>query len=146
MPTNADLLSQDEIRLIERLTDILDRSRFDFLQLEAGGFRVSLSKGELPLCAAPSQRLPDHDETEGLVDVKAPLLGYYSFRTDADAPILQKGSPVEETTILGLITQMDVARPVMAGARGIVTEICVAESEFVEYGQALCRIRPIDEN
>lgn len=150
MPISIDLLTDDEIRLIDRLTDSLDRSRFDFLQLEADGFHVSLSKGEWPLPAvapdtSPAPTTCDGEESEALVDVKAPLLGYCSFRTEAAAPALQTGLLVDETTILGLITQMDVTRPVMAGTRGVVTEICATEAEFVEYGQALCRIRPVDE-
>jgi hypothetical protein len=37
---------------------------------------------------------------------------------------------------------MKMFTPVLAGVRGIATEICVAHSEFVEFGQTLFPVKP----
>jgi hypothetical protein len=80
-------LSEDEVRLIARLSDSLDRSSLDFLQVEAGTLRVSLAKDCLLAALAPATESVaahvsaqvvhgDHAESDGTVAVKAPLIGF----------------------------------------------------------------------
>ena len=59
---------------------------------------------------------------------------------------MAKGAAVDEATTVGVISLMDVLKPVPAGISGIITEVCVENAQFVEYGQVLCRIRPDPAN
>jgi acetyl-CoA carboxylase biotin carboxyl carrier protein len=44
-------LTEDEVRQIVRLVELLDRSTFDYLQLESGSLKVTIGKGSMPHAA-----------------------------------------------------------------------------------------------
>ena len=48
MTQNLDFLSDHDIRQIAALVDTLDRSGFDYLQLDVGTIKVTIGKGPLP--------------------------------------------------------------------------------------------------
>lgn len=77
------------------------------------------------------------------VAITASIMGrLYSKPEPAAAPFVTLGSVVEEGTTVALIEVMKMFTPVLAGVRGIVTEVCVADAEFVEFGQTLFRVKP----
>lgn len=49
MTTSLDFLSDQEVRQITALVDTLDRSNFDYLQVDVGTVKVTIGKGALPL-------------------------------------------------------------------------------------------------
>ena len=135
------LLDDDEIELIGQLADNLDRSGLDLLELDIQGLQVSLAKTTLldpcqygvvpsaPL-GSPSKDAP----SENIVAITAPVIGFYRAQNMA-------GTRVAADTMIGAIAQINGDRPVSAGVNGILTEICVKNDQFVEYGQILGRIR-----
>jgi biotin carboxyl carrier protein len=145
----SGLLSEDDIHLIGQLTNCLDHSTMNFLELNIQGLKVSLAKGDLhnaelgvatPLASAP----PPPTEcaaAEGTIAITAPLIGIYHADAESGPPVTI-GAAVNENAIIGLISQMDLRKHVPAGIRGVITEICVENGQFVEYGQTLCRVRP----
>jgi acetyl-CoA carboxylase biotin carboxyl carrier protein len=162
-------LSEDEVRQIGRIIDILNQSTFDHLQLEFGDLRLSIGKGHAghaahaapaapPPAAAKagavaSARSPAAAPTppaakaaaveDGTVAVTAPLLGrFYSQPEPGAAPFVTVGSEVNEDTTVGLIEVMKTFNAVRAGVSGTVTEICAQDSQLLEYGQVLLRVRP----
>ena len=55
MTTPIDTLNDDEVRQISQLIETLDRSNLDFLQIDSGSFKVTISKGGAgPLLTAPA--------------------------------------------------------------------------------------------
>lgn len=52
MNKTTDSLTDDEVRQITLLIETLDRSTLDFLQIDAGGVKVTISKGGAGLSAA----------------------------------------------------------------------------------------------
>lgn len=52
MNKTTDSLTDDEVRQITLLIETLDRSTLDFLQIDAGGVKVTISKGAAGLAAA----------------------------------------------------------------------------------------------
>jgi len=46
---------------------------------------------------------------------------------------------VNEDTTVALIEVMKVFNGVRAGIRGVITEICVQDTEIIEYGQVMFR-------
>jgi acetyl-CoA carboxylase biotin carboxyl carrier protein len=160
-------LSEDEVRQIGRIIDILNQSAFDHLQLEFGDLKLSIGKGHAgqaaPVPPAPppaaatagavsSARSPAAAPTpaakaaaveDGTVAVTAPLLGrFYSQPEPGAAPFVTVGSDVNEDSTVGLIEVMKTFNAVRAGVSGTVTEICAQDAELVEYGQVLLRVRP----
>jgi len=52
------------------------------------------------------------------------------------------GAQLAPDSTVCLIEVMKVFTAVRAEVRGVVTEICVRDEQFVEYGQILFRVRP----
>jgi len=79
----------------------------------------------------------------GLVDVVAPLLGTFYVAPKPGAPaFVEIGTPVDETTVIGLIETMKLMNSVYAGVRGTVAEVCLGDAAFAEQGTVLVRIKP----
>lgn len=49
MTSSLDFLSDQEVRQITALVDTLDRSNFDYLQVDVGAIKVTIGKGALPV-------------------------------------------------------------------------------------------------
>jgi len=127
-------LSPDDVKEILRL---VDESEFDELELETPRFSIRFRRGDAPAAVRPAEP-PD-----GLVGVTAPMVGtFYRAAAPGEAPFVEVGRPVEEQTQVCIIEVMKLMSSVVAGARGIVAEICCENGQTVEYGDVLFRIRP----
>lgn len=171
-------LSDDEVRQIGLIIESLERSTFDFLQLEFGDMKLTIGKGHPPPVAADVARVPvvpsvgtpqtagvasapplnaaavptsaaadqavkGKGSDDGAVEIVAPLLGRFYAQPEPGAPpFVSVGSEVTEDTTVGLIEVMKTFHAVRAGVGGIITEICVQDAQFVEYGAVLLRVRP----
>ncbi|MCZ2156638.1 MAG: acetyl-CoA carboxylase, biotin carboxyl carrier protein, partial [Bryobacterales bacterium] len=67
---------------------------------------------------------------------------YYASPEPGAPPFVKVGDVVDLETTVGLIEIMKVFTAVAAGVCGVVTEMCVQDTEFVEYAQILYRVRP----
>ena len=82
-------------------------------------------------------------QREGLVPIKAPLLGTVYRRPAPEAPAyVEMGSFVQEDDTVCLIEVMKVFSAVKAGVRGHITEVLIETNEMVEYGQPLFWVKP----
>lgn len=169
MSKTFDLLSENEVRQITSLVETLEQSTFDYLQLELGDMKLTIGKGNAPVPAAAPvsvQQLPHpavaavapaasapapaapvpkkaSAEQEGTVAVVAPIMGrFYAKPEPGAAPFVSLGAKVDSDATVGLIEVMKVFNAVRAGVSGVVTEVCVQDAQFIEYGQVLFRIRP----
>lgn len=168
MADEHSLLSEEEIQKIARLVEMLDRSTFDFLQVKAGRLQVTIGKGSMPAAfgmpaaaptevAAPSeadtsirvlgdgivQSVQNKGSADGLLDVKAPMVGRFYTRPEPKAPpFVSVGAEVSAESTVGLIEVMKVFTAVSAGVSGVIAELCAKEEQFVEYGAVLMRVRP----
>ncbi len=177
-------INDDEVRQIALLVETLDRSTFDYLQIDVGNLKVTIGKGIMPqtpiigtlsssatsgMAVIPPQPHPvatpsantasaptiladlpaaqfavkEATTQDGTVDVVAPMMGrFYAKPEPGSAPFVSIGSLVEKDATVGLIEIMKVFNAVQAGVNGVVTEICVQDAQFIEFGQVLFRIRP----
>jgi acetyl-CoA carboxylase biotin carboxyl carrier protein len=168
-------LSDDEVRQIGLIIESLDRSTFDFLQLEFGDVKLMIGKGYPPPAAiaalgistavpnappqtaapaslvsvvadAPASPAPaakDEAVQKDTVAITAPVLGRFYAQPEPGAPpFVSVGSEVTADTTVAIIEVMKMFNAVPAGLRGVITEICVQDAQFVEYGQVLFRVRP----
>ena len=157
MNTPIDTLSDDEVRQISQLIETLDRSNLDFLQIDSGSFKVTISKGGAgPLvtaqAAAPVGAPPSAPaaaaavraaQEEGTLAITAPIMGRFYSRPEPGAPpFVTVGSEVVEDTAVGLIEVMKLFNTVQAGLRGTIVEICVADGVFIEFGTPIFLVRP----
>lgn len=155
-------LTDEEVRQIASLVETLDRSTFDFLQLDVGDVKVTIGKGDAPpalgaapqpppsappsATAAPEAPPAAADEgpaPDGTVEIAAPMVGRFYAKPDPGSPpFVSVGDEVTTDTTIGLIEVMKVFTAIPAGVAGVVTDIRVQDAEFIEYGHVLMRIRP----
>jgi acetyl-CoA carboxylase biotin carboxyl carrier protein len=125
-------LSPDDVREILRL---VDESQFNEFELETPRFTIRFRRGDEPA--------PPADVAPGLVDITAPMVGtFYRGPAPGEAPFVEVGSAVEEQTQVCILEVMKLMSSVLAGARGVVAEVCRSNGDAVEYGDVLFRIRP----
>ncbi len=180
MSTINNSLTDADVRQIASLIESLDKSGLDFLQIDADGVKVTISKsGALPAASAPAAapaaasvvpQAPAREaraaasaavpapaaapapapapaaaavSQDGTLTINAPLLGRFYSKPDPASPaFVTVGSSVDVETPVGLIEVMKLFNTVQAGVRGTITEVCVPDGEFIEYGTAIFRVRP----
>src|SRR5262245_24316163 len=161
-------LTEDDVLEILKL---FEQSKFDFLQLEQGERKITVSKGGYVLAgvggagvavssaassaavAAPSPSptpIPQPAAKsaagsipDGLAAVTAPVVGkFYSAAAPSDPPYVEVGSKVAVGATVGLIEVMKVFTSIKTEIAGVIERILVSNGEFVEFGQPLFLIRP----
>lgn len=179
MDSTKSTLTDAEVNQISQLIETLDRSSLDFVQIDSGGLKITIGKGNhMPSAAAgvpqaapaaapaapvaspapapATQAAPAAASTmaapakptaaEGELAITAPMMGrFYSKPDPASPPFVTVGSEVDTTTSVGLIEVMKLFNTVQSGVEGIVTEVCVPDGEFIEYGTPLFKLRPKDK-
>jgi acetyl-CoA carboxylase biotin carboxyl carrier protein len=156
-----ELTEEDVLEILK----LFEQSKFDFLQLEHGERKITVSKGgyrsaraEAALAAAPARLLPatgvalpaaaeppaasaapDH----GLLPVTAPMVGkFYAAPSPSDPPFVTPGTKVAAGATVGLIEVMKVFASIKTETAGVIERILVSNGQFVEFGQTLFWIRP----
>jgi acetyl-CoA carboxylase biotin carboxyl carrier protein len=148
-------LSNDDVQDILRL---LDGMPYQELELETSSFRLTLrrtadggwTQATEVLGARPAAD-GAHPEAsasggEGLVDVRAPLLGtFYRAPRPGAPPFVTVGGDVGPDTVVCIIETMKLMNSVTAGVTGTVAAILLENAQFAPQGAVLMRIRPAEE-
>jgi acetyl-CoA carboxylase biotin carboxyl carrier protein len=160
MANETTKLTEDEVLQILKL---IEDSSFDFMQLEFGELKLTVSKSgyaapmpapavspnaapqtepapQAKTAGAPTAAAPNPQPAvrEGAVAINAPMVGtFYTTPAPGAPPFVQLGDAVNEEATVGLIEVMKVFNAVTAGVAGVITEVCVQNGQFVEYGQPL---------
>jgi len=155
-------LTEDDVLEILKL---FEQSKFDFLQLEQGERKITVSKGgyisprtDAALTAAPAhaaaaapppaagpQASPAHNVAPepGLLPVTAPMVGkFYAAPSPSDPPFVVAGAKVAAGATVGLIEVMKAFASIKTETAGVIEGILVSNGQFVEFGQTLFWIRP----
>jgi len=160
-------LTDDDVLEILKL---FEQSKFDFLQLEQGERKITVSKGGYrpagtgvapaaavapvpasppaqpaaqPPSTPPASSTPAAAVPEGLVAITAPMVGkFYSAPAPSDPPYVEVGSRIEAGAAVGLIEVMKVFASIKTEVAGTIEKILVTNGQFVEFGQPLFLIRP----
>ncbi|MGN0383269.1 MAG: acetyl-CoA carboxylase biotin carboxyl carrier protein [Eubacterium sp.] len=76
------------------------------------------------------------------VSVKSPIVGvFYSSPAENAEPYVSIGDYVEKGATLCIIEAMKLMNEIYAEESGIISEICVANGNVVEYGTELFKIK-----
>jgi acetyl-CoA carboxylase biotin carboxyl carrier protein len=162
-----ELTEEDVLEILK----LFEQSKFDFLQLEQGERKITVSKcGHVPtppggtratassssstVAAAtyaqapapapqPAAKPAPSSIPIGLVAVTAPVVGkFYSAPAPSDPPYVEVGSKVVAGATVGLIEVMKVFTSIKTETAGVIERILVSSGEFVEFGQPLFLLRP----
>ncbi|MBB4200825.1 hypothetical protein CCR94_01145 [Rhodoblastus sphagnicola] len=98
--------------------------------------------GTPPAAAAgPAQAPAEALAVDGLVDIRAPLVGHFYRASKPGAPpFVEVGSRVEPESVVAIIETMKLMNSVHAGVKGRVVEIFRANGQLVEQDTALMRV------
>jgi acetyl-CoA carboxylase biotin carboxyl carrier protein len=160
-------LTDDDVLEILKL---FEQSKFDFLQLEQGERKITVSKGGYvpagvggagvvissaasstaatapspsPMPIQPAAKSAIGSIPDGLIAVTAPMVGkFYSAPAPSDPPYVEVGSKVAVGATVGLIEVMKVFASIKTETAGVIERILVSSGEFVEFGQPLFLLRP----
>ncbi len=159
-------LKEEDVAQLARLIESLERSTFDFLELQVGDMKVTIGKGAAPVAAAapapppaaapapvaapaPAALAPAPaakaavTPVDGTIEIKAQIMGMFYAQPDPGSPsFVSVGSEVGADTTVCLIEVMKTFNAMPAGVQGVITEVCVENAQMVEYGQVLFRVRP----
>ncbi|MEO8637058.1 MAG: acetyl-CoA carboxylase biotin carboxyl carrier protein [Gemmatimonadales bacterium] len=93
--------------------------------------------------AAPAAPLPAPAAASVLKEVKSPMVGtfYKSPEPGADAYV-KVGSRITSGSAVCIIEAMKIMNEIEAEVSGVVREVCVEDSQPVEFGTVLFRVDP----
>ena len=164
-----DLTEDDVLEIL----NLIEKSSFDFLQLQMGDLKLVVSKGgymgsaafatstDAPASGQPAAKAgvaQARNESaaaqakpkapvapKGTLPITAPMVGTFYITPEPGAPpFVEVGSHIDEDTTVGLVEVMKVFTAVNSGVRGVIVEICAQGGQFVEYGQTLFFVKPED--
>jgi acetyl-CoA carboxylase biotin carboxyl carrier protein len=101
---------------------------------------VSPASSMPPVVEMPAHRqpAPSPPEEEGLLAIRAPMLGTFYRAPKPDAPpFVEVGQFVTEEDVVCIIEVMKLFNTVKAGVSGRISKICADNAQMVEYKQVL---------
>ncbi len=134
-------MAQLDMDLIRHALITARKHGFAEVELAVGenSFAASLAPALLePTVESASEDFHKEEPKEGLIDIRALLVGYYR---PAKTP-LKVGAMVQEGEVVAIIGALGIANDVEAPASGEVVEVLIEQNQPVEYGQVLARILP----
>jgi oxaloacetate decarboxylase (Na+ extruding) subunit alpha len=125
--------------LIETLVDVVEASGEAEVSVEVGGARVTVrraSSGGRPSTGGGGDVGPAAGD--GLARVESPIVGTFYSAPSPEAPSFVKvGDKVAVGQTLCIIEAMKIFNEIVADQAGTIREVCVQNSEAVEYGTLL---------
>jgi acetyl-CoA carboxylase biotin carboxyl carrier protein len=162
-------LTQDEVL---KILSIIEKSNFDYMQLQVGELKLTVSKGgyigAAPAAEAPKEQAkaqpapqakpaapkaeasssaPRAKATASGHEITAPMVGtFYAAPEPGAKPFVELGAEVDEDATVGLIEVMKVFNAVQSRVRGKIVEVLVQNGQFVEVGQPLFVVAPAGQS
>ncbi len=130
--------------LIETLVDVVEASGEAEVSVEVGGARVTVRRASpAPRASSPGGDPAADAVGDGLARVESPIVGtYYSAPSPDAPPFVKEGDAISVGQTLCIIEAMKIFNEIVADHAGTLREICVQNSEAVEYGTLLFLIQP----
>ena len=93
-----------------------------------------------PAPAAPPSAAATAEE--GCVVVTSPMVGvFYAAPAEDAAPFVKVGDAVHRGDVLCIIEAMKLMNEIVSEYDGVVSEICVANNQVVDFGRPLFKLR-----
>lgn len=109
------------------------------IETDAGYFSATLEKSKRPAvqAAQPMAAPQDKAASNGMLDIKAPLVGYYRQGKST----LEPGKSVNKGDVVAVIAALGLANDVESPHSGEIAEVLVKDGDPVQYGQILARVK-----
>jgi acetyl-CoA carboxylase biotin carboxyl carrier protein len=134
---------------IRELAELLKETGLTEIEIELNGARLRVSKQAggvamaAPMAAAPTAgtaaAAPAKPAGPNPDAVPSPMVGTVYLSPEPGAkPFISVGQTVKEGDTLFIIEAMKTMNPIIAPKGGTIAEICVRDTQPVEFGQSLC--------
>ena len=153
-----------DLTILEQLADLLNRTDVTSIEVTKAFGRTTykISKGTqahsgpvtYQVAQETARPLPVSDAHPGaveaepapptnLIDIESPMVGTFYAQPEPGAePYAQVGARIKTGQTLCIIEAMKIMNPLDAEVSGVVVEVCVKDSQPVEFGQVLFRVDP----
>ena len=111
MNTTIDTLTDDEVSQISQLIETLDRSTLDFLQIDSGSFKVTISKGGAAPLSSPPPSAPAAQPAAVSAAAAAPAAVQVAAAAPAKSPVARAAQEEGTLAILAPIMGRFYSRP-----------------------------------
>lgn len=82
-------------------------------------------------------------EESNLLEITSPMVGTFYRKPAVDAePYVEVGDTVKKGDVLCIVEAMKLMNEIVSEHSGKISEICLADSKMVEYGEVLFKIEP----
>lgn len=153
-----------DLKEIRKIVELMNEHGLSYFHLEEEGVNVKLKKGldaeaiqaalsgmqmnggqvaAAPAAAAPAAAAPAESAAPSCAgeEITSPMVGTFYTKPSPDNPsFVEVGSVVSEGQTLCIIEAMKVMNEIKAEKSGTITEVCVADTSPVQFGDALFRI------
>lgn len=153
------------IKELRELIDLMKNTDIAELEIEKGGVKVKLKKGnllaphpaakEIPMARTGEQEtlpmkeekiIPPTAEEKGIVKVTSPIVGTFYRSPAPDAkPYVEAGDIVKKGQIICIVEAMKLMNEIEADVNGKIVAILVENGHPVEYGEPLFKIEPTED-
>lgn len=83
------------------------------------------------------------EEESNLLEVTSPMVGTFYRKPAVDAePYVEVGDIVKKGDVLCIVEAMKLMNEIVSEHSGKISEICLADSKMVEYGEVLFKVEP----
>jgi acetyl-CoA carboxylase biotin carboxyl carrier protein len=152
------------LKELKEMVDLMNDNGLAEIEVEREGMKVKIKKASqepvplpsaipysipvaAPAAAAPVRAEADQpkaDENKGhFKDIKSPMVGtFYRAPSPEAAPFVEIGQAVEVGQVVCIVEAMKLMNEIKSEVRGKIVEICVDNTEPVEFGQVIFRVDP----
>ena len=142
---------------IRKYAELMQELGLTGLEIKENGSELRLERVEcaapagvaVPVSAAmPAQEpaavsVPAADQApDDCIEISSPMVGvFYSAPAENAQPFVSVGDPVKKGDVLCIIEAMKLMNEIVSEYDGIVEEICAVNSQVVDFGHPLFRLK-----
>jgi acetyl-CoA carboxylase biotin carboxyl carrier protein len=150
-----------DLEQIKLIIEMMQTSELTEFEIEEEGFKLRICRGKeehttlvtagsappftpvLVPSTSPEAGSEDPEADDPRVEIiKSPMVGtFYRAPSPENPSFVEKGTEVEEDTIVCIIEAMKVMNEIQAETTGEIIEILVENGQSLEYGQPLFKVR-----
>ena len=137
-----------EEKTIRKYAELMAETGLTCLEISENGSTLRLERS-VTVSAAPGSPIaqapvpaaaPAQDDMGG--EFLSPMVGvFYCAPAENAEPFVKVGDTVHKGDVLCIIEAMKLMNEITSDRDGVITEVCVGDSQVVDYGHVLFRIK-----
>ena len=138
-----------EEKIIRKYAKLMGELGLTGLEITENGATVRLEKAgaqvsqQLPVPSVPAAAVPAAPAEDDMgSEFRSPMVGvFYCAPAENAEPFVKVGDTVHKGDVLCIIEAMKLMNEITSDRDGVITQVCVGDSQVVDYGHVLFRIK-----